>query len=78
VIELRVQAGVAAAAESLTVIKLIATRFAGDHELRIVVETPTLEGGERTLRLGPQWMYDGSPACVAALAEFGQVTFPVA
>lgn len=75
-IELRVEAGVAAA-ESLTVIKLIATRFAGEHELRIVVATPQLEGGERSLRLGPMWRYDGSPACLAALSEFGQVAFSV-
>lgn len=64
-IELRVQPGAAAAA-SLTQIKLIATRFPGVEPLRILV-------GERKIDLGPEWRYDGSSACIAALSEFGEV-----
>lgn len=76
-IELRVEAGLEAAA-ALTQIKLMATRFPGDHELRVVVRSPRTEGGERQLRLGPMWTYDGSEACLSALAEFGEVSFPEA
>ena len=52
------------AASSLAQIKLAATRFPGDHELQL------LAGGRR-LTLGPEWRYDASPACLAALSEFG-------
>lgn len=103
-IELRVVAGLDAAA-GLTQVKLIATRFPGEHELMIVVPTETCRrcGGkrfargteremetimqvracrcsgawtpeERRLKLGPEWWYDASPACLAALAEFGVAT----
>lgn len=72
-IELRVAAG-AAAASSLTQVKLIATRFPGEHELAVIVsrEQPVDDGpGEFVLTLGREWLYDGSPACMAALNEFG-------
>lgn len=65
-ITLTVESGLAAA-ESLTVIKLIATRFPGDHEL-------TIRLGARALNLGPLWLYDASEPCLAALREFGDVT----
>lgn len=91
-IELRVQAG-AAAASSLTQVKLLATRFPGDHELTIVVyarpsvaiEVDPFSGGQRSvpttpaprrLTLGEPWRYDASPACLSALAEFGEVVTP--
>jgi hypothetical protein len=67
VIELRMVPGAAAAA-SLTQVKLIATRFPGEQELTVLV-------GERRLGLGPDWRYDGSPACMAALNEFGTAEF---
>lgn len=58
------------AAAGLEQIKLAATRFPGEHELRIRL---VRESGEtiRTLTLGPLWLYDGSDACLAALGEFG-------
>lgn len=45
----------------------------GEHELTIVVVRGS---GEivRTLRFGPEWRYDGSAACLAALGEFGEAT----
>lgn len=63
------QAGADAAA-ALTQVKLAASRFPGDHELAIRI----MRGDEsvRSLRLGPLWMYDGSSACLSALAEFGE------
>lgn len=72
VIELRLKPGLDAA-EGLTHVKLIATRYPGAHELRI-----RLVDGEgetiRTLTLGPLWLYDASPACLASLGEFGEAT----
>lgn len=50
----------------ITAIALIALRHPGDHEL-------TLLAGQRRLTLGPDWRYDGSPVCMAALGEFGAV-----
>jgi len=73
VILLVASSGVIAAA--LEQVKLTAARFPGEHELTVVVRTPeqALTGGEaRRLTLGPLWTYDGSAACLAALAEFGQ------
>ena len=64
-IELRTEPGLDAAA-SLTAIKLLATRFPGEHELAILC-------AGRRLTLGAVWLYDASPACVAQLAEFGDV-----
>lgn len=55
-----------AAARSLTRIKSLAWDHPGEHRLRIVV-------GEQRIDLGELWTYDGSPACMAALEEFGQV-----
>ena len=75
-IELRVQPGAAAAA-SLTTVKLIATRFPGERRLTIVIPGFDFSGmkpEERRLTLGPEWKYDASPACVSALSEFGEVT----
>lgn len=75
-IELAMIAGQQAAA-ALTEIKIAATRFPGDHELRLLVSTPDdyLRGRvTRTVVLGPDWQYDGSAACLAALGEFGTAT----
>lgn len=110
-IELRMAAG-HAAAEALLPIKLMATRFPGEHVLSIAVATSGCArcgGGRRVvsttvesafvraaveeitgrpacecpgawtpdvrrLRLGPEWRYDASPACLAALSEFGEAT----
>lgn len=63
-IELRVLPD--AAAEVLTQIKLMALRFPGDHDLRLLVAS-------KALVLGPEYRYDASPACLAALSEFGVV-----
>lgn len=67
-IVLEVQPGLAAAA-ALTEIKMVATRFPGAHVLH-------LKAGPRTLRIGAEWLYDASPACLAALGEFGTVLEP--
>lgn len=71
-IELRVQPGLDAAA-GLMQVKQIAWRFPGVERLTILVPT---SDGERRLDLGPFWTYDGSPACIAALSEFGEVVSP--
>lgn len=73
VIELKMPGGVDAAA-SLTQVKLLATRFPGEHELTIMLDTS--RAGTRRLRLGPTWKYDASPGCLAALAEFGELISP--
>lgn len=67
-------------------IALVAERFPGDHELRVVIVhdddvlLARFAHGARRVRvparvsflwLGAQWRYDGSAACLAALAEFG-------
>lgn len=73
VIALRIVAG-HNAAEALTQIKLAASRFPGEHELTLLISTPDdLLSGRvtRRLALGPAWRYDASPACLAALREFG-------
>lgn len=44
----------------------IATRFPGHEPLQILV-------GERSLKMGAAWRYDASPACLAALGEYGEV-----
>lgn len=67
-IVLRVQGGVTAAG-ALTQIKLAATRFPG--EMRLAIEVCHGEERITTITLGPEWGYDGSPACLAALGEFG-------
>lgn len=53
-------------ARSLAAIKLIALRHPGEYELTVLV-------ARRRLKLGPEWRYDGSPVCLAALGEFGAV-----
>lgn len=78
-IELHVEPGLEAAA-ALTQVKLAATRFPGEHELVIVVhESSGAVAGDRAtgpevrrLTLGEPWAYDASPACLAALNEFGR------
>jgi hypothetical protein len=75
-IELRVCAG--AEARVLDQVKLMALRFPGEHVLKLVVEAPKRSRREwpvatRTLTLGPEWRFDGSPACMAGLGEFGDV-----
>jgi hypothetical protein len=68
VIELKVEAGVEAAA-ALVRVKMVAADHPGDHELEVQVH----RGRERvrTLRLGPLWTYSGDAACLAALGEYG-------
>lgn len=66
-IELRVDAGLQAAS-SLAAIKAVAGEHPGGHPLRLLLTTSV---GERRLTLGPDWGYDGSAECMAALAEFG-------
>ena len=64
------------AAAALTQIKLVATRFPGDHQLQIVARSPDqVIRGEpgRRLTLGDPWRYEPSEACLAALREFGDV-----
>lgn len=73
-IELRVCAG--AEARVLDQVKLMALRFPGEHVLKIVVEAPKRSLREPmavsgTLTLGPEWRFDGSGPCLAALREFG-------
>lgn len=65
-IELHAAPGGGPAAETVAVIKAIAVRFPGEHELVVIAD------GHK-LRLGQEWRFDASPACVAQLAEFGQV-----
>jgi hypothetical protein len=65
-----------ATAAALTEIKLAAATFPGEHPLTLVVRTPEqLLRGEkgRRLTLGPEWSYEPSAACLAALGEFGRV-----
>lgn len=81
-IEVRVREGVEGAA-ALTQIKLAAMRFPGAHRLRVVAVAdridvdpacgPRARSIRATLTLGDEWTYDGSPACVAALSDFGEV-----
>lgn len=62
-------------------VKLIALRFPGEHVLRLIAEPwpPGSIGAgmgipqPRTLTLGPEWRYDASGPCLAALGEFGAV-----
>lgn len=68
-IVLAVQPGLAAAG-GLLQMKLVASRFPGGHGLTVRV-------GDRRLTLGREWGYDASPACLAALSEFGRVLEPV-
>lgn len=56
-------------ASSLADLKLMAARFPGQHGL-------VLRVGRRVLTLGAGWGYDASPACLAALGEFGTVLEP--
>lgn len=44
----------------------LAERFPGHEPLQILV-------GERSLKMGAAWRYDASPACLAALREYGEV-----
>lgn len=82
-IELHVEPGLEAAA-ALTQVKLCASRFPGTHELVIVVHEPTPAPEERAsgpevrrLTLGEPWRYEASPACLAALNEFGRAVVTV-
>jgi hypothetical protein len=70
VIELRMRPGADAAA-ALTQVKLTATRFPGEHELRIRL-VDDAGATLRTLALGPLWLYDAGSPCMAALSEFGE------
>lgn len=47
-------------------VKDIAAAHPGAHEIVVRV-------GATRLRLGPEWRFADSPACLAALAEFGDV-----
>jgi hypothetical protein len=67
---LRIVAGGGAEAV-LTQVKLLATRFPGEHELRLDVRFSDAHG--RTLTLGPARRYAASEPCLAALREFGAV-----
>lgn len=70
---LNVRAGLDAA-EGLKQIKLLAMRFPGEEELSLVVHPPaSVDGDPRVLTLGEAWRYDDSPACRAALSEFGEI-----
>lgn len=50
----------------LSQIKATITRCPGDLDVEV-------RAGNSRLRLGPAWRTDGSPACMAALSEFGEV-----
>lgn len=50
-------------------LRLIALRYPGDVPLTVLA-------GDRQLTLGDAWRYDGQPACLAALGEFGTVEQP--
>jgi hypothetical protein len=54
----------------LTQVKFAAKRFPGRHRLKLVVAMAN--GEERRVTFGWDWRYDASPACLAALAEFGR------
>jgi len=69
VIVLHVHAGAEATAV-LTQVKLAAKRFPGRHRLKLIVAMAN--GEERRVTLGYPWRYDASPACLAALSEFGR------
>lgn len=71
-IELRVERGRAAAASLLSV-KRLAWEHPGEHELNVVVGHPH-GGPDLRLTLGEEWRYSGTPACLSALAEFGETT----
>ncbi len=68
-IVLHVHAGAEAVA-TLQQVKLAAKRFPGTHRLKLVVAMAN--GEERRVTLGYEWRYDASPACLAALSEFGR------
>lgn len=71
-IELRVEGGPSAAL-ALSRIKQTAWDHPGNQQLVVVV--PALSKPEPVrLALGPAWRYSGSPQCLAALSEFGEVT----
>lgn len=62
--------------DTLKQIKLIATRFPGETALEIVTANPGAGQSDLRLTLGHRWRYDASPACLAALGEFGTVEEP--
>lgn len=68
-IELTVTPGLGSA-QALASIKFLAHDHPGEQELTLVVWT---QAGNRRLGLGPMWRYSGSPDCLAALGEFGDV-----
>jgi len=47
-------------------IKATITRHTGTLDVEV-------RAGNSRLKLGPAWRTDGSPACMAALSEFGEV-----
>ncbi len=63
----------AVAADVLTAVKITAKRFPGRKRLQIIVLSPPGGGERRAVRLGWEWRFDGSEACLAALREFGDV-----
>ncbi len=63
----------AIAADVLTAVKVIAKLHPGRKRLQIIVLSPPGGGEGRAVRLGWEWRYDGSAACLAALREFGRV-----
>lgn len=58
------------AVAALQQVKIAAKRFPGRHRLKLIVAMAN--GEERRVTLGYDWRYDASPACLAALSEFGR------
>lgn len=76
VIELRIPHHAPARA-TMDGVKRVAEEHPGDHELKLIVEGREFaRRPEATLTLGPEWRYDGSEGCVAALSEFGEAFMP--
>lgn len=69
-IELRVEPGIEAAS-ALAQVKTLAWEHQGAHELQLLARR--VDGSDLRLTLGTAWLYSGSPQCLAALAEFGEV-----
>lgn len=63
-IELRMTAG-QEAASALSAVKAVAWDFPGEERLTVRVAALALV-------LGPEWSYDASEGCLAALGEFGE------
>jgi hypothetical protein len=69
VLHLRIESGLRAAL-GLSAIKLLAAEHPGEEELVLLIRGAA---GERRLALGPLWRYSGSPECLAALQEYGEL-----